>query len=303
MHRIILIQLFILFLFVFIGYILCRAKLIDCKSSSLISGLLVNALIPCMVIRTYSTHFRPENLVKNIKLLFIAICILGVTFVISYITAKCISKEKTETGIYVYSLSVPNYGYLGYALAEGLGGSELLMSVMVFALPVSVFSTTVGFNMLMNKKSKSIKSLFNIVTVSTLIGCVLGLAKIDLPAPLLTFLDKGSGCVAPLSMILLGIVIAEAVTKEVFSDFRIYSVSVIKLFFMPVVAIAVIYFLNAKDFMITALLVYAMPCGLNSIVVPKLYGGNYKLGASILIISNLMAIVTIPLLLGINYGG
>ena len=77
----------------------------------------------------------------------------------------------------------------------------------------------------------------------------------------------------------------------------------IKLLILPAIAIGAVYFLNASEFITTALLVYAMPCGLNSIVVPKLYGGNYKLGASVLIVSNLLAIITVPLLLGINYGG
>ena len=40
---------------------------------------------------------------------------------------------------------------------------------------------------------------------------------------------------------------------------------------------------------------YAMPCGLNTIVFPKLIGENCEIGAGLALVSNVLAIFTIPL--------
>ncbi len=49
----------------------------------------------------------------------------------------------------------------------------------------------------------------------------------------------------------------------------------------------------------TETLLYAMPCGLNTVVVAKAYNQNYKLGASFALISSLASLITIPLILAI----
>ena len=44
-----------------------------------------------------------------------------------------------------------------------------------------------------------------------------------------------------------------------------------------------------------AVLMYAMPCGLNTIVFPKLVGEDCSTGATLALMSNLLAVITIPL--------
>ena len=53
--------------------------------------------------------------------------------------------------------------------------------------------------------------------------------------------------------------------------------------------------LGLDDVVIPALMMYAMPCGLNTIIVPRLIGEDCKPGAALALLSNLLACVTVPL--------
>ena len=44
----------------------------------------------------------------------------------------------------------------------------------------------------------------------------------------------------------------------------------------------------------TAVLIYAMPCGLNTIVFPRLVNENCETGASLAVVSSLLCCLTIP---------
>ena len=44
-----------------------------------------------------------------------------------------------------------------------------------------------------------------------------------------------------------------------------------------------------------AVITYCMPCGMNTIVFPKMVGEDCKIGASMVLISTLAALVTVPL--------
>ena len=48
-----------------------------------------------------------------------------------------------------------------------------------------------------------------------------------------------------------------------------------------------------------AVIFYAMPCGLNTVVFPKMFGEDCKIGAGFAFISNIGACFTIPLVFGL----
>ena len=48
-----------------------------------------------------------------------------------------------------------------------------------------------------------------------------------------------------------------------------------------------------------ACFIYALPCGLNTVVFPKLVGENCSVGASLAFVSNILACITIPLVMSL----
>lgn len=299
MHFIILKQLLVLFSFVVFGYILCKSKSANSESASLISSIQVNIVIPCLLIKTYTEQFTVDNLIHNFKIIITALVLLLFTVLLSKLIAHFLCKEKDDKGIYTYSMAVPNYGYMGYPLAEAAGGQAMLMNAMVFAVPLSIYSTTAGFNMLMNNKNSTLKKVINPITIATLIGCIFGLNNVEIPSGLMNILEMSSNCLVPLSMILMGMVISEFNFKEILRDKKIYITAVIRLLVIPIIIYLSLKNICDSTILKTAVLIYAMPCGLNTIVIPKLRGGNCKIGAGLAVISNILSLITLPLILSL----
>ena len=75
-----------------------------------------------------------------------------------------------------------------------------------------------------------------------------------------------------------------------------YLVSILRLIVIPTVAVLVLKFLNLENVILPALLVYSMPCGLNTVVFPKLVDEDCETGAALTLISTTLSMATIPLL-------
>ena len=99
-------------------------------------------------------------------------------------------------------------------------------------------------------------------------------------------------------MIITGIAIAEFDFRELITDIKVYIMSFIRLLLIPFLALIILRPIAPIDVTRSAVLLLAMPCGLNTILLPKLVGADCKTGAKLAFISNILALATIPLILG-----
>lgn len=291
---IILEQVFILFVFAAAGYVLCKSGVVNSGHSQILSKLLVYVFLPCNIFKTFASNFTYDYLSRHYKLVLWSSVVIVVLGIVMHFLAKLFAKEKYERSVYEYSLIIPNYGYMGYALAEGLLGESGLMNLMMFAIPVSCYVYTIGFAML-TKRPLSLKKLLNPVMVTMLVGIAAGLLQIQVPAVVSNVLNKSSACMAPVSMLLAGIVISEFKLKKLVCSMKYFVVVLFRLLFIPLLLGWLLSFFGNKDVTQAAILLYAMPCGLNTIVFPKMVDENCEIGAGLAFISNILACVTIPI--------
>lgn len=288
-------QVFILIAFVAIGYVLAKLKIVNTEHSKLLSGVLVYVFLPCNLFNTFTNNFSLNYLTANYPMLLASLAVLAVILVGAYFGAKLFSKHPYEQKIYEYSLAVPNYGYMGYALSEGLLGTAGLMNFMIFALPINVYTYTLGFAKL-TKRSMNAKGLLNPVMIATALGIVAGLTNLPLPGLVMDVVDKARNCMGPVSMLLAGIVMAQFDLRSILGNRKIYPVIALRLLIIPaLVGLALIPLGNSTITRI-AVLFYALPCGMNTVVFPKLVDENCQIGAGLAMISTILSCATIPLL-------
>jgi len=289
-------QVLLLLLFAVIGYALCKAGKVESKNAKLLSTLEVNLFLPATVFNTFSSNFTPTYLCEKYALILASAVIIVVVALAAHPVAKSLAKDDYQNNVFHYSLVVPNYGYMGYALAGGIFGSEMLLDVMVFALPLSLYTYTIGYNML-TKSPVSLKRLVNPVVLSILAGMCVGLIGIELPAVATSFLSKAAACMGPISMLLSGMVISQYKFEELFRNKASYLIALLRLIVIPCAAAIVLRVLSFQELIIPSVMLLAMPCGLNTIVFPQLVGEDCCAGASLALITNLLCLVTIPLCL------
>lgn len=282
--------------FAFIGFLLGKTKLLNDTHTKALSVLCVYFFVPCSVFKTFALKFTTEYVKTNYVLLLDSICILTIVVVLSNLIAHFMTRNRYEQKVFSYSLTIPNYGYMGYALAAAFMGNEGLMDVMIFCLPMSLYVYTFGFSSLTNAKL-SWKKLVNPVFITTLIGILFGLCAIPVPEMILNIANQGAGCMGPVSMLLLGLTLSDIQLKEMVSDIHVYEVSVLRLIVIPVLLWFALNAVFDKHIATVATFVYAMPCGLNTVVYPKLIGESCKAGTSLAFVSNILSCLTIPIIL------
>ena len=291
-------QVFILVAFAAAGFGLAKANIVKAEHSKMLTGLLVYVFSSCNTVKTFATNFTVNYLKENYLLLVAALIVLGALLLVMHFAAKPFSKSKYERYVYEYSLIVPNYGYMGYALAESLLGASGLIGAMVFGIPMSIYIYLIAF-CLLSKRPISPKGLLNALTVSMFIGMIIGLFEIQLPSVVTSILDTSRACMGPSGMLLAGIVISRFNFKEILSNVRIYIITILRLMITPVVVGVCLGFFCPMYVVQSAVVVLAMPCGLNTVVFPDLVGEDCRIGAGLALVSNLLSCITIPIVFSI----
>jgi predicted permease len=286
-------QISILLVFVAVGYAVGKTGIVKHEHSKVLSTLLVYVFLPCNVLKTFITRFNIDFISSNWNTIAISAVIVAVFAVSSHFIPKLITKDKYERSVFEYSLVVPNSGYMGIALAEGVFGSAV--GLMTMALPLQIYIYTYGYAIL-TKQGLNFKKLINPVLIATALGMVLGLLKTPVPEFANSILSSASGCMAPVSMLLTGIVISEFKLHKIAFNPKIYPIIAIRLLVMPLaIGFVLSRFFDANTVAV-AVLLYSLPCGMNTVVFPKLVGEDCRSGAGVSLVSTLLSAITVPLI-------
>ncbi len=295
---IILEQMALLFLFMCLGFYFGKRKIINHEHSKLISVLCVNLFMPCKVFGAFYNNFNKSYLTSYSSFILVSAVILLVLCVAGYFIANFITKDKYLRNVYRYSFIVSNYGYMGYALAEGIYGETGLLNIIIFAMPIAFYIYTIGFAML-TKRGLSIKKLINPVIVSMILGAFVGFFGIKMPEFVMSFTTKASVCMAPMSMLLAGIAMSEYPIKKLVSDKKAYIMSFVRLIFIPLCVYIAVKNICSPDLTRTAVLLFSMPFGLNPIIFAKLVDEDYFFPAKLAFVSSIFSLITVPLFLSL----
>lgn len=292
-------QMLFLFCCILVGYVLKKKNLLGNSSESVISKLENLILIPCLLIKSFYTNCTIESLSNNLDLLLYGLLFVVIQVIIAYLCLPLFKANENEKGIFVYSMSVVNFSFMGNSLVNALFGSEMLYKYLIFSMPLNILAFSIGYVWLSGSKF-SFKKLINPIVVSMLIGIVLGLSGIKLPLFVENTINNLANCFSPLAMVLTGLVIGGYDIKKLFTNKRVYLLTIIRCLILPLILLYACKFIGLKQDIITLLIfICAMPLGLNTIVVPSAFGKDTTLGASMALVSNILGLVSVPMFLAL----
>ena len=290
---IVLQQLLILYIFLCLGWFFGKVKKGLADQSGMISFLLVNLFLPCKVFGNFSVNFTVAYISEHYETILISIGMLVLLHFLAKLPAHFLKKGDYEKQVYEYSITISNYAYLGYALIEGLYGSQSLTNMLVFCIPFSLYTYTVGYIKLTGK-GNPFKRLINPMTGALVIGIVCGLTGLQLPEFLTKAVSSSAACLGPMSMLLTGLVLSTFVLKDLLGNKQAYILVTLRLIGIPALIFLLFKGLRLDDTLPYALLMTAMPTGLNTIIFAKNAGQSPNMGARFAFISHLSSLITLP---------
>lgn len=291
-------QILILLIIMFIGIIAKKKHVITDTVEKSISAILIKISLPALVIASSSIQYSSDIIPNIINIFLITLVSYGVIIAISMLTSTLFRFKRDTKNVYISLLVFANVGFMGYPLAKAFYGDVGVFYTSIVNLVFTVFLWTYGI-LLYNSKSKiNFKNLLNIGTISSLVAILIFILQISIPAPLLSALELTGKMTTPLSMLMIGALIANVNIKELLGDWKIYWLSFMKLILIPIGTAFILKAIGYNNMVISiCTLMAAMPAAATNSIFAKEFDVNPTFASVGVFITTTLCIVTLPLIL------
>lgn len=307
MTQLLIQQVLIMFFLAGVGYVCFRTKKITMEGCKTLSNILIYLSLPCVIINSFLVEYSTERLMGLLYSSLAAAVVMAISLVIS---RAFFSKD----AILNFASSFSNPGFFGIPLIVATLSNGAVFYIAAFIAFVNLLQWSYGVALLTakptvgnEKKSWKVylpspKRLFTApFMIAVIIGLFFFLTRIPMPDLLYKSIQYISGLNTPIAMFTIGIYLAQTNPAAMFRKGKLYLLSAVRLFVIPLVSMAVLWFLPAEfaEMKLAILIVSACPTGSNVAVYAQLYDSDYSYAVETVIISTLLSVVSIPVIVRI----
>lgn len=293
-------QIIQLFIMIFMGFIIVKAKLLKAEDSKILSVIVLYLIIPCVIINAFQVDYTPQT----VKGLLIALAGSVMTQVILLIVVSILGRVFHLNEVEVASIYYSNSGNLIVPIVTFILGKEWVLYGCVFMSVQLVFIWTHCKKIISRESTYDWRKIvLNINMISIAIGIVLFLTRIHLPAIINNTLSAVGSMIGPASMIVTGMLFADMDFKQIFANKRVYFVSFFRLIIVPVIALFLIkcsqlstFSSNGNKLMLIVFLAIITPSASTVTQMCQVYENDSQYASAINVVTTLLAIVTMPLM-------
>ncbi|MBO5852913.1 MAG: AEC family transporter [Clostridia bacterium] len=287
------VQVLILFIFMGIGFIGEKKKLISLEGSKVISDIILYFVTPCLIINSLNIEF------DRAKLTGLVICLIAFLTIqiLSALLATFIfkSKENKSTGVLRFAIVFSNVGYMGIPLQKAVLGDEGVFFGSVCVAVFNIFIWTYGIIcMSSNKKQMSVKKLIlNPGIIAVTIGLVLFIFSIKLPSPISSAVGSMASLNTPLAMMVIGFNLSRSNLLSALKDKRVYLVAFLRLILIPMISLFVLLALGLRGTLLISIIIAASaPVAAATTVFSVKFEKDTELSVKLVAFSTLLSIIT-----------
>ena len=298
-------QMIIIFILILIGVFLFKKKHLSNDSARQLSWIIVNVTNPITLLCAAISEEDKVG-VKEIGVAFLCFVVMfAILIPLAYLIPVVLGVERSRRYAYRMLAIFGNVGFIGIPFSAAVLGPESLIFVSVCGLTFNLVVYTYGVESLKavaakqhpetEQEGSSLKSLINSGTVLAVVTIVVYLADIKLPEFGISTLKYIGNCTTFLSMVVLGVSVAQMVPKEVFSRWRLYVFVVIRQIFVPIMFIFLLRpFLTNALILHTVVVMVAMPAGNMPLMLARQFGADEDMISAGIIMTTVASIITIP---------
>lgn len=298
-------QIIQLFLMMLCGYLLVRAGLLRASDSKVLSILIVYVICPCTILNAFQISFTPET-ANNFMLSFAAAAsIHALLFVIVYL----LSNVFHFTGIEKASLIYSNAGNLIIPLVTAVLGEEWVIYASGFMVVQLFIMWTHGRSLIEGRWAMDLKSILtNVNLIACVVGLVMFLTRLQLPEILGNTIRSLGSAIGPVSMMMLGMILAGVNMMEMIKGKRIWLITFLKMIAIPALVIVIMKFSglaalspDGETILFISLMATMTPAATTVTQIAQLYDRDVSYATAINTVTTLVCLVTMPLLTMLYY--
>ena len=279
------------------GYAANHLGYLGGETDQKLSKLILNITMPAMIVAAVITGEELPEISVILSILEVGVVFYVLEFAFVLTVPKLLPGTAGQKGVYRYTLAFPNVGFIGYPVAVALYGDGALFYAAILALPFNLLSYSLGPLMLAGTGRFRWRQLLSPCIVASVLGLVLALTRLRPPAMVGEMLDFVGSITVPLSLLVVGSLLAHMSPGKVLRSPKLWVLSVLRLLVMPALLCLVLRGMHIEAMVLgIAVSQMGMPVAVNGTLLSMEYGGDTEAMAQVTFLTTLGAIVTIPVL-------
>ena len=287
----------ILFVYILLGIYTRKKGIITKDNQQKMIDLILTILLPCMIFGSYDQKITLEVIKKAglIMLIAFSICVAAI-----YLGKLLYRKYPYEKGsIMKYGTIVNNSGFAGLPICSEIFGDIGLFYASFFLIPNRIFMWTAGISLFerTDNKEKWKKVLLNPNIIAVELGLLFNILSIELPGFINRSIENIGATVSPLSMMVVGAILADVDIKTIF-DKSVFYMASIRLVLLPLLTLGIVTLFHMDSTISgVALVLTSMPVGTTTALLAAKYNADVNFASKCVFVTTMLSLITVPLLM------
>lgn len=295
---IILQQVGLFVIYILAGLLLVKTKVLNRETLEPISKFVIKMALPLMVFINITDGTDKKNLYESWPILVIAVGFYICIYAAGAMAVKFFKQQESRVGIYRAMLLFGNIGFIGLPMISSVFPENGILYASVFMLIDQFMLWTLGVKLLSPEGEGwfVLKKLVNPATVAILLGMILMLAQVRIPALLDTALQKIGSTASPLAMIYVGGIFAGISFRRYIREISLYGIVLVKMIVAPILLFLILgIFPVGEEIRMAMALIVGMPTMTAVVMMTNASGldGDYALGG--VFVTTVCGIMTLPM--------
>ena len=299
-------QMIIIFILILIGVYLYKKNHLSNASAKQLSWIIVNITNPITLLCAALAEEEKVG-AGEVGIAFLCFVVMfAILIPLAYLIPVILKVDPGRRYAYRMLAIFGNVGFIGIPFASAVLGPSSLIFVSICGLTFNLVIYTYGEASLRavasvqhpeenSVYSFSIKNVINSGTIMAVVTLIVYLADIKVPEMAQSTLTYIGNCTTFLSMIVLGVSVAQMVPREVFTRWRLYVFVVIRQILVPIMFIFILRpFIRNELLLRTVVVMVAMPAGNMPLMMSKQLGVREDMISAGIILTTIATIITIP---------
>ena len=283
-----------------VGFVCHRKQLLTSVHISGLTDLLIRVAMPATIFTALMRPFSRDLLIDSLTALLIFLFLIPFGGFLGWLLAKLLKASDAEREAWQFGSSFGNFGFMGIPVVLAVFGIEGLIFVTSAMIATNILSFTYGVRIFKNapRQFKIMEFLARSPAVpAAMLGYVMFLTGLRFPSPIESSIELLAGITAPVSMIVIGAVLAKENLKEAMLDTRLIPHTLLRLAILPIMtyfALSAVFGSILMVYVLTTLM--AMPVGAMTVILAEKYAKNAQLAARFVVVTTLLSAITMPVL-------
>ena len=291
---------------ILVGFVIGEKGWFDDKSRGLLAKLVTQVALPCYMLYTITQRFTAADLLIMLPALRFPALSMVILLGIATAVARIFAVRQDRRGLFISMFFNSNTIFVGLPINQALFGDASIPYVLIYYMCNTTFFWTLGTYLIQQDGEgeaqfdlkTSLKKVFSPPLMGFLLGIVLVMLQIKLPAFLASDLQYLGNLTTPLSMIFIGLSVSHVGVKQLVLGKDQLLILLGRFLVAPLLMATIVYWVPLPSLMKQVFIIQsAMPVMTNAPVVARLYGADSDYAAVMVTETTLATMVVIPILM------